>query len=337
MRGVRGLLLCAAALVAAFALGMSVGATQIAPEQVLAALIRFDPDNFDHYAVLYQRLPRALIAIYVGAVMAMSGAVLQGITGNPLAAPSTLGITSGAALFVLLAVYLFDLPPLPQGVAALVGGSFGFLLALGIARLVGLSRDPRGLSLILSGALVSILLAGMSNALLLSDPARRAEYLSWLSGNINHVYIDRLTAFWSIGVLAMGVLLSQARALTLMTLGAEKAASAGVAVARVRALTLGAAMVGASSAVAICGPVAFVGLVVPHMVRAVAGGGFGRTLPANAMVGAALCLLADLAARRLFLPYTLNTGVLLDLLGGVVFAVVVKTTYLSSRHAGAGT
>lgn len=315
---------------------LTIGATQIAPGAVARAFLVFDDANFDHYAVIYQRLPRALIAGYVGALMASCGAVFQGLTGNPLASPSTLGVTTGAALGTVLAVYLFDLPMMEQGVAALVGGGAGFVLVVMIARFAGLSHDPRGLSLILAGAMVSILLAGAANALLLTDPGRRAEYLSWLAGNVNHMYADRLAAFWPIGGLAFALLWSQARGLTLLTLGREKAASAGVSVRRVQGVALTAAVLGASSAVAICGPVSFVGLVVPHMVRPFVRTSFAVSLPANAMMGAAVCLLADLCARRLFLPYTLNTGVLLDLIGGVVFAVVVKRTYLSA-HAPRGT
>ncbi|MFS8038927.1 FecCD family ABC transporter permease [Xanthobacter sp. AM11] len=313
---------------------LSIGATLLSPADLVAALLHFEPDDYSHYVLVYQRLPRALIAIYAGAVLACSGAVLQGLTRNPLAAPGTLGINAGATLFVVAGAYLFDLGIRAQGAAALAGALFGFVACLTVARLAGNGHDPRGLALILSGALVSMLFSGLANAFLLSDPARRTDFLGWVSGNINHVYAERLYAFWWIGLPALAALQLLARPLTLIMLGPEKAASSGVNAAVVSRAALAAVVLGSGSAVAICGPVGFVGLMVPHMVRPFVGSGFALGLPACALTGATVCLMADLAARQAFSPYVLHTGVLLDLLGGIVFALIVKRFYLSSRAGG---
>ncbi|MEJ8473759.1 FecCD family ABC transporter permease [Roseibium algae] len=307
-----------------------IGASAIHWQDVIGALFLFDPDSYDHFVVLYQRLPRALIAILAGSVLACGGLVLQGITRNPLASPSTLGINAGATLFVVAGAYSFDLGVKAQGAAALVGGTFGFLSCFVVARLAGLSRSPHSLALILSGALVSMLFIGLANAILLSDPARRTEFLGWITGNINHVYAERLYDFWWIGALALLCLLMSARPLTLITLGQEKAASAGVNVVWVSRIALVAVMLGSASAVAICGPVGFVGLVVPHIVRPLIGSRFEVSLPASAMMGASVCLLADLVARKAFDPYVLHTGLIMDLMGGLVFALIVKRYYLKS-------
>ncbi|TDX33283.1 FecCD family ABC transporter permease [Rhodovulum visakhapatnamense] len=325
--------------VAALGLGLSLianlsaGPGGIGPGAVWEALIRFEPESYDHAVVAFQRLPRAVIAIYMGAVMAVSGTVLQALMRNPLASPATLGINSGAALAVLAGAYLLDLGIETQGVAALAGGTAGFLAVLWVARLAGLSRDPRGLSLILAGALVSMFLTGMANAFLLADPVRRTDFLGWVTGNINHVYAERLYDFWWIGAASFGLLMALARPLTLIALGREKAASAGVNVPRVRGLALAAVVLGASSAVAVCGPVAFIGLVVPHMVRPFAGAGLARALPAAALTGAALCLWADLVARTAFAPHVVHTGLILDVVGGLVFAVIVRRVYLAPAGA----
>jgi iron complex transport system permease protein len=222
-----------------------------------------------------------------------------------------------------------------QGIAALAGALAGFLSSLAVARLAGRRNDPRGLSLILSGALVSMLFTGMTNALLLSDPARRADFLSWVTGNINHVYIDRLAMFWWIGALSVAILLLFARPLTLILLGADKAASTGVNVPLVSRLAIGAAVLGSGSAVAVCGPIGFVGLVVPHIVRPFMGNNLVHALPASLIVGAIVGLAADLIAREAFYPYVVNTGLVTDLIGGIVFIVIVKRFYLSpgSREA----
>lgn len=334
MRHRAAFLTIAAALLAASVLfHLSIGAISIPIGTVLSAFVRFDPQDYAQNVVLYQRLPRALIAIYVGALLASSGFVLQGLTRNPLASPATLGISAGAAAFVVGGVMLFELGLETQGLAALAGAIIGFLASLTMARFAGLSRDPRGLSLILSGALVSMLLIGLANALLLSDPSRRADLLSWISGNINHVYADRLFSVWWLGAISLGLLFALARPLTLMSLGREQAASAGVNVDFVTRLSLAAVMVGSGSAVAICGPIGFVGLVVPHLVRPFVGQDQRLGLPACAMTGAIACLLADIAAREAFQPFVLNTGILLDLLGGLAFLLIVKRFYLNGGEA----
>ncbi len=297
--------------------------------EIATTLLHGEAETYEQAFLLYQQIPRSLIAIYVGATTAVSGCVLQGLARNPLASPSTLGLNAGATLFVVAGALVFDFSPEIQGLIALIGAGFGFGACFLVARLAGRSNDPRGLSLILSGALVSMLLIGMTNALLLSNPIRRAEFLSWVGGNINHVYAERLTDFWWIGAIAMVMLWLVARPLTLVLLGAEKAASAGVNVTRVSRMALFATMLASGSAVAICGPIGFVGLIVPHIVRPLVGVNFTLALPASALVGASLCVLADLGAQTLFRPYVVNTGLFMDLLGGLVFIVIVKRFYLS--------
>jgi len=319
----------------AFIANLSFGASAISPRSVVTALFAFDPDNYDHFVVLYQRLPRALIAVFLGAVMACGGAVLQGLTRNPLASPGILGVSSGAMLFVVIAAFLFDVPSQGQGLAAILGGFFGFLSCLLVTRLIAQSHEPRGLAFILSGAVLSMLHGAIANAIMLMSPSRRSDFLSWATGNINHVYGERLRDFWWLGALGLVMLLAMARPLTLITLGRDKAASAGVAVMRITWLSIAAVVVSVSAAVAICGPIGFVGLVTPHIVRPLVGASFGVALPANAVLGAAICLLADLAARSVFAPHVLNTGIMMDLLGGIVFAVIVKRYYLSAAGQGA--
>jgi len=299
------------------------------------ALLHFEAETYEQAVLLYQRVPRSLIAVYVGGVAAASGFVLQSLIRNPLASPSTMGVNSGAALFLVAGTLVFDLGTALQGVAALGGAVFGFLACIAVARIAGRRNDPRGLSLILAGALVSMLFTGVTNAFLLADPARRVDFLSWVTGNINHAYIDRLEVFWWIGVLSVAVFLVLARPMTLILLGSEKAASAGVNVSLVSWIALLAAILGSGSAVAVCGPIGFVGLIVPHIVRPFVGSNLVFALPACLTTGAVVCLLADLAAREALKPYVLNTGLVTDLIGGIVFVVIVKRFYLSpgSREA----
>ncbi|MBY8974918.1 iron ABC transporter permease [Rhodobacteraceae bacterium NNCM2] len=296
---------------------------------LIAALLRFEAGSFEEAVLLFQRVPRSLIAIYVGGIAAASGFVLQSLVRNPLVSPATMGVNAGAAMFVVGGALIFGIGAEMQGVAALVGALTGFAACLAVARLAGRQNDPRGLSLILAGALVSMLFMGVTNAMLLSDPARRTDFLNWVTGNINHAYIDRLEMFWWIGAIALCAMLALARPLTLIQFGAEKAASTGVNVRLVSGTAILAAVLGAGSAVAVCGPIGFVGLVVPHIVRPLMGNSLVLALPAAVMTGAVVCLLADLFAREAFQPFVLNTGLVTDLLGGIVFVVIVKRFYLS--------
>ncbi|MTH98341.1 iron ABC transporter permease [Roseibium sp. RKSG952] len=299
--------------------------------ELLTAFKSFEANSYDQAVLLYQRLPRSLIALYAGSVSAVSGFVLQSLVRNPLASPSTMGVNAGAALFLVASALLFKAGTAVQGAAALFGAVFGFLASTALARFAGRRNDPRGLSLILSGALVSMLFTGLTNALLLSDPMSRNEFLSWLTGNINHAYIDRLALFWWIGALSILALAALARPLTLILLGPEKAASAGVNVKITSRLAFLAAVFGSGSAVAICGPISFIGLIVPHIVRPFAGNNLARALPACLVTGAILCLIADLIAREALKPIMVNTGLVTELFGGIVFLLIVKRFYLTPR------
>lgn len=311
-----------------FSLVVGVNTTSVA--QVYAALIQPEPQNYQQAVILYQRLPRTLIALYVGAVMACSGLVFQALLRNPLGSSSTLGINAGAVLFTIAGAVLFNFGLALQGVSALVGGLFGFLSSFVIARMASARDIPPGLLLILAGSLISMLYLGIANAILLAHPEVRSEYLGWLSGTVNNAYIDRLRDFWWFGLLSVALLLVLARPLTLILLGSEKSLSMGTDTKRASRLGLAAAIVAASSGVAICGPIGFIGLMVPHVVRPLVGQHFLLALPACALLGACVCLAATLAAQTLFQPYVVHTGVLMDLLGGLFFIWVIKTHYLST-------
>ena len=318
------------ALLSLFFLSLVAGPVTTSVAEVYAAFTQSEPQNYTQAVILYQRLPRALIALYVGAVMACSGLVFQALLRNPLGSSSSLGINAGAVLFTVASAVLLNFGLALQGVSALAGGVSGFLSSRVIARLAG-SRDiSPGLLLILAGSLISMLYLGIANAILLAHPDVRSEYLGWLSGTVNNAYIDRLRSFWWFGLFSLALLFWLARALTLMLLGNEKALSMGINTKRVSCLALAAAIVAASSGVAICGPIGFVGLMVPHAVRPLVGQHFLLALPACILLGAFVCLAATLGAQTLFQPYIVHTGVLLDLLGGMFFIWVIKTHYLST-------
>ena len=310
---------------------LCVGAVTIPVSNVFSALFFFDPTQYSHSLIMHQRFPRVLIALFCGAVLACSGLVLQGLTRNPLASPSTLGINAGAMTAVLFSAFYTDVGLIAQGGFALAGGTLGFTATVLMAHSIAGNDKQWGASLVLSGVMVSMLLGGIANAILLSDPTRRTEFLNWAAGNISHVYIERLNHYYGVGLISLTILLLLARPLSLLLLGQDKAASMGISVRWVTGISLMTAVLGASSAVAVCGPIAFIGLIVPHVVRPLVGIRFTTTLTVCALTGAALCLIADLLARTLIAPYILNTGLLMDLVGGLFFIWVVRHYYMSNR------
>lgn len=310
------------------ALAIAGGGSDIAMSTVWNALRDFDDQDYAHVVIWQQRLPQVMIAAIVGSTLAVSGAVLQGIMRNPLASPGILGIASGATLFTVIFGFTLNIPLIWQGPIAFAGGMFGFGSALGLSRLVGGISDPRGLSFILSGTLVSMLYSACAHAVLLADPNLRAEALGWVTGNVNFTYAERLPLMAPLSLMAILVLWALARPITLLTIGKDAAASAGVNAEGTWWLAAGLVTLAASAAVAICGPVGFVGLVVPHLVRPFIGADLRRAIPANALAGAALLVLADMAARTAFAPRIVHTGVVMDLLGGLVFIWLVRRVYL---------
>lgn len=322
-------LLGTSALLAAVVLSLMSGSTYYGWQQLMAALLTFDDADYDQSVIVLQRLPRALMAVFAGAAMACSGAVLQAMLRNPLASPSLLGVNSGAAMCVLLTATLWPAAMAWQGLAAVMGGCLGLLASMAVARWVGsVSGNGRGLTLVLAGALVSMFCTAIANVLMLTDPERRDTFMHWLLGSVNHVYVDRLALFWPVGLAGMVLLMVLARPLTLLSIGEYSAAAAGVNVPLVSRLALLGVALACSAAVAVCGPVGFVGLVVPHMVRPFTGAALSRLLPGCMLAGALVCLLADMVARTVFLPYVLHTGVLLDLCGGLAFIGIVWRFYV---------
>lgn len=271
------------------------------------------------------RLPRAVLAAAIGAGLGLAGAVMQGYLRNPLAEPGLLGVSGAAALGAVLALQtgLAAAMALALPLAGLVGA---FVAVLVLALLAG----PGGgaLTLILAGIGVSALSgAGLALVLNLSpDPFAAQEIVFWLMGSLADRSWSHVTLALPFILLGGALLLSQARALSALTLGEDVAASLGVHPGRLRlAVLLGtAAVVGAATAVA--GSIGFIGLMVPHVLRRATGGDPARLLPVSALGGAALLLAADIAVRLILPGRDLKLGVLLAILGAPFFLMLILRT-----------
>ena len=271
------------------------------------------------------RLPRAILGALVGAALGLSGAALQGYLRNPLAEPSLIGVSGGAALGAVLAIHL----GLSQAIALALpaGGLAGAVVAmLAVVTLAGIQGGP--VTLILAGLAVSaIATALISLALNLSqNPFASVEMVFWLMGSL----ADRsLTQVWLAGpliVAGMGLLLLLGRALDALALGEDAARSLGIDLGRTRLLIVAGTALSVGAATAVTGIVGFVGLLVPHVLRPFAGHRPGLLLPASMLGGAVFLLVADIGLRLLQPLVDLRIGVLTALIGAPFFVWLVLRT-----------
>jgi len=329
-RRTAGMAALGAAAITAALLGVAVGPAGIP----LAEVARWAGGGGDllpetHRRILAEvRLPRILTGACVGALLGVSGAILQGLLRNPLAEPYLLGTSSGAALAVTAAV-LLGLPTFVFGVYAMPFVAFGgALLALAAVYALAHARGRLQVTtLILAGVVVSAFLSAVAMLLAFLAGPRYLEILSWLMGRLEPLTPSAIR--WTIAVTVAGCAFgwAQARDLNALLLGEEVAESLGVGIeaAKRRLFVLASLLTGA--AVAAAGPIGFVGLVAPHICRLLVGPDHRTLVPASALCGAAVVLLADALARVVVAPTELPAGVVTSLLGGPFFLILLM------RHA----
>ena len=309
--------LLAATLVAAPLLG----STPISMSRVFDRAIPF-ADNADAQIFFVARLPRVLAAALVGGSLAVAGAVFQALLRNPLATPDTLGVSSGAALGAMLAIaFHFDFAI--AGFSSVSLSSFaGSLGALGIVYMLATARR-RGLSttvLLLAGVTMTAFFSALILFVqYLTDFADTFRTVRWLMGVLDVGGYAPLIAALPLVAAAFGMVATLPRPLDLISLGADAAAARGVDVQRAERLALVSASLATGAAVSISGPIAFVGLVVPYIVRLIVGSDHRLVLPASALFGASFLIACDLVARTLFAPVELPVGIVTAIIGGPFF------------------
>lgn len=267
-----------------------------------------------HYVLTAYRLPRLLLALLVGAALAVAGVLVQGIVRNPLASPDILGVNHAASLASVGTLLLLpSLPVIALPLLAFAGGMVGMILL----RMLANTSQP--MKLALTGVALSACWASLTDYLMLSRPQDVNSALLWLTGSL----WGRDWSFVKIAapllMLFLPLSLRFCRDLDLLALGDARATTLGVSVPRIRFQALLLAVAMTSTGVAVCGPISFIGLVVPHMVRTITGGRHRWLLPVSAMTGALLLVAADLLARIIHPPLELPAGVLTAIIGAPWF------------------
>ncbi|MEO3750673.1 iron ABC transporter permease [Streptomyces sp. B6B3] len=271
------------------------------------------------------RLPRTLVGLMVGAALGMAGAVMQGLTRNPIAEPGILGVSQGASVGVVLAIAY-------AGVHTLTGYVWFAFAGAGIAAVVvyGIAARGRGgatpVKLALAGAAINALLASVTAAVLTTQAATLDEFRFWQIGSLSGREAEIAARIWPFLLVGALLTLAVARGLDALALGEDVARGLGQNVAAVRITGgLGAAVL-TGAGVAAAGPIAFVGLAVPHVARALVGGGYRWLLPMCALLGPVLLLVADTVGRLVFPPSEVPAGVMTALVGVPFLVVLVRRT-----------
>lgn len=306
-------------VLAAFVLSVGIGSASIPPARALAALAG-NGDPVERAILIELRLPRAILGLVVGAILGLSGAALQGYLRNPLAEPSVLGASNGAALGAVIAIYFGIATQHDIALPALA--ILGALVALGALLLLS-RRSDSALTLILAGIAISTLtVAGTSLALNLSpNPFAAMEIMTWLLGSLEDRSFRHVAL--ALPCVAAGALLlaGQGRALDALTLGEDGAAALGIDLPRTRLRLLLGVAIGVGGAVAVSGAIGFIGLIVPHLIRPLTDRTPSAILWPSALAGAALLTLADVAVRVIPTTNELKLGVVTAFLGVPVFLV----------------
>ena len=306
-------------IVLLFGLSIRLGTYTLSFEEIWAA---FQPDDKNYFTLMEYRLPRAVLAILLGGALAISGVLVQSVVRNPLASPDILGINNAAGL-VAVSVLMF-LPNLAfywMPIFAFLGGVLSFVILWIVC---GFNFRPIKMAII--GVALSALWAAISHYLMLTNPVEINKAMLWLTGSLwgrSWSYLNVVLP-WLVVLLPLPFIFC--RDLDTLGLGENKASTLGVTVNKVQISVLVLAVALSTTAVAICGPIAFLGLVAPHLARRLVGGRHRTLLPAALIIGALLLQLSDILARVIDPPTELPAGILTAIIGAPYFFYLLMRT-----------
>ena len=318
--GALGALLVCAAIIA-----LALGSEFIAPREIVAAVWAklvgaASPLAREQEVIIFGlRLPRILLALGVGAALALAGAAFQALLRNPLADPYVLGVSGGAALGSIIALMFFSQFPLVRPLLGFAGAGVTTLVIYWFGR-----REDDPARLVLAGVITATFLSSIIALLTsIAENVKLRNITYWLLGDLSGGSLEGVIFIIAASLVGAFVLVTQARALNLMMIGARDAFALGVETARVRWLVFITASMLTGAAVSAGGAIGYVGLIVPHLMRLATGADNRLAIPASALAGAVLVLFADTLARTVIAPRELPTGAITALIGAPVFVYLL--------------
>ncbi|MGL5079010.1 MAG: FecCD family ABC transporter permease [Waterburya sp.] len=317
-----GLILGGFILGLSFIASMTWGAADISWQDMYRAFTAFDGSS-NHLIIRTVRLPRSLIAMLVGAALAVAGAIMQGLTRNPLASPDILGVNTGAALSVVLGTFLLN------SVSLNIYTWFAFAgAAISTVTVYLLGSLGRGgltpFNLVIAGAALTAFISSVTSGILIVSQRTLEEIRFWLAGSVAGRDLNllwQILPYMCIGLI-LGLALS--KQITLLSLGEDTARSLGQSTSVIKILAAISIILLAGSSVAIAGPIGFVGLIVPHLVRFIVGVDYRWILPYSTIFGAIVVLIADTCGRLVIQPIELPVGLMMPLIGAPFFIYLIR-------------
>jgi iron complex transport system permease protein len=310
-------------LIVCLILSVTLGAAKISLDSILQSFLSFDGSR-EHLIIRTVRLPRSLLAMLVGASISVAGALMQGVTRNPLADPGILGVSSGAAFSVVMAIFLFGAStPSTYVWYAFLGAG---ITAVGVYFLASLGRGgATPLNLTIAGAAISSLLASLTSGVLIVSQRTLEEIRFWLAGSLAGTDASLIVQVLPYVCIGMILALAISRQVTILSLGEDIAKGLGQKTVGVKIAAVICVLLLDGSAVAVAGAIGFIGLVIPHIVRFVVGVDYRWIIPYSALFGAILLLVADILARLVIQPQEVPVGIMTALVGAPFFVYLAKT------------
>ncbi|MRG87777.1 FecCD family ABC transporter permease [Salinibacillus xinjiangensis] len=307
-----------------FAIGLSVafGAVEIQLSTVWQAIVNFDQNLTSHQVIQELRLPRAIAAALVGAFLAVSGAIMQGMTRNPLASPSIMGVTHGAAFALVIVLAFFPAATnFGQTVASFVGAGVAVVLVFMVGSFSASGLTPAKLAL--AGVAIGTMLSSLSNILALHFQLEK-QLGFWLAGGLAGTNWTSIQVLLISGAIGMVIALMIAHSITVLNLGEDVAAGLGQNSFLVKVLGIISVLILTGAAVSVAGVIGFLGLIVPHLTRFIVGTNYRWIIPSSALFGALLLVLSDVVSRLINAPFETPVGAVTSLIGVPFFLYLAR-------------
>ena len=319
---IAGLLLGSFVLWLSFIASITWGAADIAYSDIVQAFTAFDGST-NHLIIRTVRLPRSLIAMLVGAALAVAGAIMQGLTRNPLADPGILGVNAGAAFAVVVETFIFGSSSLT--IYAWYAFAGAAISAISVYLLGSLGRGGlTPFNLTIAGAALTAFISSITSGILILSQRTLEEIRFWLAGSVAGRDMNLLLQVLPYICVGLILAIALSKQITILSLGEDTARSLGQSTALIKILAAISMILLAGASVAIAGPIGFIGLIVPHIVRFLVSIDYRWILPYSAILGATMMLIADLGGRLVLQPSELPVGLVMPLIGAPFFIYLIR-------------
>jgi iron complex transport system permease protein len=301
---------------------MIFGLTKITPQMVIDSFTNFNGSN-EHIIIQDTRIPRALIAAAVGSSLAIAGTIMQGLTRNPLASPSIFGINAGASFFVVLGVSFLGITSLNVFTwLAFLGAAIAAVIVYLLGSLGSDGLTP--VKLTLAGAAIAALFSSLTQGLLTLNEQALDQVLFWLAGSVQGRDLENLTAVLPYLLVGWICSLFIGTKMNVLTMGEDVAKGLGQRTLLVKIFGASIIVLLAGGAVAVAGPIGFIGIIIPHITRWLVGIDYRWVIPYSGILGAMLLLLADIGARYIIMPAEVPVGVMTAFIGAPFFIIIAR-------------